>query len=108
MNKEMIKRGLAIGALVLLGAFLVFQLRYFIDGFLGAIIFYILFKNFMKYLTERKELKKGLAAAVIMIISFLIIMLPVMAISSMLYGKVSELLQNTNSINQGIIDLSNR
>lgn len=84
--------------ILLLGAFLFSGLKEFFSSFLGAIVFYTLFKNFNYYLTRRKKMKKPLAAVVIIVISFLIVVLPVGILFSVIFNKISAIAENPEAI----------
>ena len=98
LENARINKALAVTSLILFGALLVYLLHDFINAFLGAVIFYLLFKKFMVYLTEKKNWKPGLAATVIIILSFLIVLLPVFSTAFMVYSKVSTLASNPDAI----------
>jgi len=98
LENARINKALAVTSLILFGGLLVYLLHDFINAFLGAVIFYLLFKKFMVYLTEKKNWKPGLAATVIIILSFLIVLLPVFSTAFMVYSKVSTLASNPDAI----------
>ena len=77
--------------ILLLGIFIFCGLQEFLNAFLGSVVFYALFKNFMYYLTRRKKLKRSLSAVIIIIISFIIVVLPVTVLVGMLLSKGSAL-----------------
>jgi predicted PurR-regulated permease PerM len=95
--KKLPKYGLAF-FLVLLGCFLLFTLYPFIVSFLGALIFYVLFKPFMIYLSEKKRWYKGLAAGTISFISFLVILLPIFLAIYMIVPKATVFFSDTSMI----------
>src|SRR5689334_7309473 len=102
-NKRVSKWALA-AFLVLFGAFLLFMLRAFIVSFLGALIFYVLFKPLMAYLCDRKKWRRGWAAATISIISFLVILGPVFLMIYMIVPKVTLFFGDTSMIMRMIKD----
>jgi predicted PurR-regulated permease PerM len=92
-------------AIILIFAFFLFaSLRQFFPAFLGAITFYILSKSFVAWLVKKKGWNKSMAAILIIILSFFVILLPVATLISLLYNKISAVLANpdviTNSIKQ--------
>lgn len=100
---------LALGIFLLaLGAFLVFMLSNFIVSFLGALIFYVLFRPFMRFLCEKKKWKRGLAATFIIVISFLVILLPIFLVSYMIVPKLGLFFSDTSMIMQTIKDFDAR
>lgn len=91
-----------------IGAFLFFGLHEFFSAFLGSIIFYILFRKFMVYLTYRKKFKKPLAAIIIILISFLIVVLPMGILISMIMKRVSGIISNPDKIKNYVDMLSKK
>ena len=90
--------------------FLIFSLKEFVTAFLGAMIFYVLFRNFMRRLIEKYKWKKPLAATLIILISFLVIVIPMFGLIYILFGKVQTILQNPQAVVLGyhtIIDRLN-
>ena len=63
--------------LLFIGVVLFYTLYPFVVSFLGALIFYVLFRPFMTFLCEKKKWSKGLAAAFLSFISFVVIVLPI-------------------------------
>jgi predicted PurR-regulated permease PerM len=98
LENAKINKALAVTSLIIFGALLVFLLSDFINAFLGAVIFYLLFKSFLVYLVEKKNWKPSLAATVIILLSFLIVLLPVLSTAFMVYSKVSAVASNPESV----------
>lgn len=99
------RQGIAFALLVLLVIFLFYSLRNFITSFLGAIIFYVLFKHFMQKLVYNRKWKKSLAAILIIFFSFLIVIVPLMGLSYILYSKISNVVTDPSSLLQGLHQL---
>jgi len=78
--------------IVVFGLLLLYSMSEFFTAFLGSIMFYVLFKPWMEFLVKKKKWKKGRAAILIVMISFFIIMLPILLFFSMLYNKISGLI----------------
>jgi len=89
INKEKSNQAIFRIFIFLFAAALLYMLRTFLDAFLGAIILYVLFRPPMIYLCEKKKWRKGLASAFLMLVSFVVVMLPVFAISYMLVSKLT-------------------
>src|SRR5438477_6169205 len=92
-------------AIILIFAFFLFEnLKQFFPAFLGALMFYILSKSFVTWLVKKKGWSKSMTAILVILISFFLILLPVAALISLLYNKISAVLSNpdviTNSIQQ--------
>jgi len=85
-----------------LAILLYIELQFFVPAVLGAITFYVLFRQRMFYLTKHKNWKPWIAAVLLMLLSFLIILLPVGLIVNMLYNKVADTIQHSDQILDGI------
>src|SRR5436190_7595338 len=94
VNKRTSRLGLAI-LLIVLGCFNIFMFDDYIVSFLGALIFYVLFRPFMQYLCNEKKWRKGLAAAVILLISFVVVVGPIFLVSIMIVPKLSLFFSDT-------------
>lgn len=103
VDKERTRQIWAFFALTLFGVFLLYMLRQFIVSFLGAVIFYVLFKPLMLRMLKRKW-NRALAAFFIILISFLIVIVPTFFLSYMLYMKTGEIANDitvTNLLKNG-------
>ena len=90
-------------AIILIFAFFLFaSLQQFFPAFLGAITFYILSKPFATWLVKKKGWSKSMTAVLVIIISFFVILLPVAALISLLYNKISAVLANPDVITNSI------
>ncbi|GDX51236.1 AI-2E family transporter [Bacteroidota bacterium] len=85
--------------------FLIYSVNIFIPAFLGALIFYVLFRKFMRRLIEKNKWKKWLAALLIIFLSFLVIVIPVSALLYVLFGKVQTILTNQQDVILGYYTL---
>lgn len=88
--------------ILLLGLFLFLKLAEFFSAFLGSIVFYVLFKRFMLYLTRNRNLKRTIAAIIIIIISFLIVVLPVSILATAIYNKVAAYVERPDILQNGL------
>jgi len=93
-TEEIINKYIYAFFILLLGIFIFLGLQEFLNAFLGSVVFYALFKNFMYYLTRRKKLKKSLSAVIIILISFVIVVLPVSILVIMLLNKANDMAAN--------------
>jgi len=90
-------------AIILFFAFFLFaSLKQFFPAFLGAITFYILSKSFASWLVKKKGWSKSMTAILVIIISFFLILMPVAALISLLYNKISAVLANPDVITNSI------
>ena len=81
-----------IGFLLLilfLGILLFMKMFTFFPGFLGAVTLYVICRQWMFKLTEQRKWNKSLAATLMMVLSFLIILLPIGMLVNMLTAKVA-------------------
>ncbi|HEY2726138.1 MAG TPA: AI-2E family transporter [Parafilimonas sp.] len=101
---KQINRYIFLAIILAFALFLFASLWQFFPAFLGALMFYILSKSFASWLIKKKGWSKGMAAILVIIISFFLILLPVATLVSLLYNKISAVLLNpdviTNSIKQ--------
>ncbi len=93
-----VNRYFFLAIILLLFFFLFYSLVQFFSAFLGAVMFYVLSRPLVEWLTKRKGWKKGLVALLIILISFFLILLPVTIFVSMLYSRISSLVNNPANI----------
>ncbi|WP_349315620.1 AI-2E family transporter [Chitinophaga sp. MM2321] len=74
---------------VFLALLLFMELYTFFPGFLGAVTLYVLCRKWMFRLVENRKWKKNLAAALLMVSSFLIILMPIGMLVNLLTAKVA-------------------
>jgi len=109
MNSEKQINKIVFGLIILLlGCFIFYGVKEFFPAFLGAIVFYILFKRLMLFWVKRKKMNKSFSAALIIILSFLIVVLPISILVGILYSKASEILSNPQAINDSIKGLDSK
>lgn len=97
-ESEKVKQVIALGVILILGAFLFFSLTGFIPAFLGAVIFYIICAPLMDFLYVKRKIKKGLSAFLVILVSFLAIMVPVFILGDMLLSKLAVILSDNSAI----------
>ncbi|WP_207491743.1 AI-2E family transporter [Aridibaculum aurantiacum] len=84
--------------LIFLFIFLFLQMRSFLPGFLGAITFYMLLRKWMTYLVEKKRWKKSLAASLLLLLSFVIVLVPIIVTINILSERIGNAIHNSNQI----------
>lgn len=84
--------------IVLLGVILFIQLKTFLPALLGAYTFYVLLRKYMFILQARYKWKKAIAAAILMILSFLVILLPIFLLINMMGSKISFAVQHSSEV----------
>jgi predicted PurR-regulated permease PerM len=86
---DVIRQVLLLAAIVLLGIILFRELSFFIPALLGAYTLYVVLRKYMFILTGKYKWKKGWTATLLMLLSFLIILLPIMILVNMMTTKVA-------------------
>jgi len=95
--------------IILLLTFVLFKELYtFFPGFLGAVTMYILSRKFMFRLVEKRHWKKSVAAALLMFLSFIIVLLPFGMLINMLTDKIGYAVSHSQEMIAGIEKLNLR
>ena len=84
--------------ILVLGLVLFFELWFFLSAFLGAITFYVLMRERMFYLTEKKGWKPSTAAWVLMLLSFFVILVPIGLLANIMYSKISYVVTHSSDL----------
>lgn len=95
---QRINRSIFLIIIVIFAFFLFISLQQFFPAFLGALTFYILSKSFSHWLIQKKGWSKNMTATLVILISFFLILLPIAALVSLLYNKISAVLSNPDVI----------
>lgn len=85
---DIIRQVLLLGAIVILAIILFRELQFFLPALLGAYTLYMVLRKYMFILTGKYKWKKGWTAVFLMLLSFLIILLPIMVLINMMTSKV--------------------
>lgn len=93
-----VRQILILGTILFLGIVLFNQLQSFLPAFLGAYTLYVLLRKWMFIMEGRKKMNRGLSAAILMLLSFLIILLPCFIVVDMLAKKISFAVQHSNEV----------
>ncbi|MGZ8517050.1 MAG: AI-2E family transporter, partial [Chitinophagaceae bacterium] len=89
IDNNLLKQIAFIAILIFLGVVLFRELNFFLSSFLGSVTFYVIMRNRMLYLVEKKKWKPAAAAWVLMLLSFFIILVPLGLLGNILYSKIS-------------------
>src|SRR3989338_7895298 len=76
-GKRDVKKFIALGLIIFLGAFLFYALRSYVTAFFGAFILFVLFNPLYLRLTTTFHMRKRVAALVIILITIVLIVLPI-------------------------------
>jgi len=82
-----LKQVILLLLIAFIGIVLIWQLKYFIPGFLGAVTLYILLRQYFFNLTIKRKWKKWIAALILIIACALVLSLPLWVIVQMLVPK---------------------
>lgn len=93
-----VRQVLFLSSVILMGVLLYMQMTFMLGGFLGAVALYMLMRKIMYKLVYDKGWKKWISAALLMLISFIIIVLPFAWIASILVEKVTPIIQKPEVI----------
>ncbi len=88
--------------IILLSIVLFREMKTFIPAFLGAYTLFVLMRKYQFILTGKYKWKKSLTAGLLMLLSFLVILLPIMVLVNMMAGKVGYAIEHTNEVLQTI------
>ncbi|MBD0331463.1 MAG: AI-2E family transporter [Chitinophagaceae bacterium] len=89
IDSNLLRQIFFIIVIVFLGIVLFRELWFILPAFLGSITFYVLMRERMFYLTEKKGWKRPTAAWVLMLLSFFVILVPIGLLGNILYSKIS-------------------
>jgi predicted PurR-regulated permease PerM len=98
INDGRIRQLTFISALVLLGYILFSELKSFIPAFLGALTLYVIMRKWMFRLIYLRKWKASRSAAMLMIASFLIILVPIGIVINMLSSKINFTIQHSSEL----------
>src|SRR5688500_18864211 len=83
---------------LLLGYVLFVELKLFVPAFLGALTFYVLMRKWMFRMIYVRKWKPGAAAAVLMITSFIVIMVPIWMVVNLMRPKIAFAIEHSSEI----------
>ena len=95
ISQNRVRQFFFILIILLLFILLFLELYSFLPALLGSITLYILLNRWMFYLTEKKKWLKGWTAALLMIFSLVVILLPLGLLVNMLSSKVNYAIQHS-------------
>jgi len=98
IHQNKIRQVFFLVMLILLGVLLMYQLYSFLPALLGALTLYVVLRKWMFQLIYKKKWKRGAAAALLMISSFIVILIPIWVLVKMLTSKVTYAIQHANEL----------
>jgi predicted PurR-regulated permease PerM len=98
IDNNLLKQVFFIALILFLGIVLARELWFFFSAFLGAVTFYVLFRKRMFYLVEVRKWRPAMAAVVLMLLSFFVILVPLGLLGNILYSKISYVVAHSNEL----------
>jgi predicted PurR-regulated permease PerM len=92
-------------SIIVLGCFILYALSGLFSSILGAIVLFTIFRPFYLYMVEKKGWNRAVVALVIIFTSLIVIVLPFIALSFMVIGKISDLNSKNFPIQQWMIKI---
>jgi len=98
IHQNRIRQVFFLIAIVLWGGLLALELSSFLPALLGAMTLYIVLRRWMVYLVNIRKWPPGLAAGVLMLLSFIVILIPIGLLATMLSSKVTYAIAHSNEL----------
>lgn len=98
IDSNLLRQIFFIILILFLGVVLFRELAFFISALLGAITFYIIMRDRMFYLTEKRGWKPSTAAWVLLTLSFFVILVPIGLLGNILYSKISYMVTHAGEL----------
>src|SRR5215213_5635957 len=98
IDRNLLRQIFFIAIIIFLGIVLFRELWFFTSAFLGAVTFYVVMRERMFYLTEKKGWRKSSAAWVLMLLSFFVILVPIGVLGNILYSKISYVVTHSTEL----------
>lgn len=95
---KIIRQVFLIIIIILVAIVLFREMRTFIPAVLGAYTLYLIMRKYMFRLTGKYKWRKGWTAGLLMLISFLVIMLPILLLVNMMASKVNFAIEHSNEV----------
>jgi predicted PurR-regulated permease PerM len=89
IDSNLLRQIFFIILILFLGIVLFRELSFFLSAFLGSTTFYVIMRDRMFYLTEKRGWRPSTAAWVLMLLSFFVILVPIGLLGNILYSKIS-------------------
>ncbi|MDB9783107.1 AI-2E family transporter [Winogradskyella sp.] len=105
IEPKVIRQIFVLLLIILTGSLIFCEIIPYLTGVLGAITFYILLKNIMKKMVSQYHWRPSLAAATLMLGSFVVILMPLIGFGVMLGNKISDTVRNSEKVINAFKDL---
>ena len=98
IHPQIIRQIFVILLILLMGSLIFREMIPYLTGVLGAITMYVLMRKWMAVLVNKKKWNPSLAAVVLMLISFFLILIPIAGIILMLTNKIGHAVENSGEV----------
>lgn len=99
------RNNIILVSIIALGCFILYALSSLFSAILGAIVLFTIFRPFYLHMVENKKWNRSLVAIVIIFTSLIVIVLPFLALSFMVIGKISEINGSTFPIQEWLVKI---
>lgn len=101
-DTDRLKQGFFIVLIILLGGILFWKGKDFIPAFLGALTLYVILRPAVLYLVYKKRWRRSLAALLLILLSFLVLMVPLALVVNMMTARVSFVIKHSADLIAGL------
>jgi predicted PurR-regulated permease PerM len=98
ISNNAIRQVLILITIILIGIVLFIHLKTFIPAFLGAYTLYVLMRKYMFILQGKRKWNKNLAAALLMLLSFLVIMVPILVLANLMTSRIAFAIEHSSEL----------
>lgn len=105
IEPKIIRQIFVLLLIILTGSLIFREIIPYLTGVLGAITFYILLKNIMKKMVSHYRWRPSLAAATLMLGSFVVILIPLIGFGLMLGNKMLDAARNSEKVINALKEL---
>lgn len=98
IDNNLLKQIFFIAVILFLGIVLTRELWFFFSAFLGAVTFYVLMRQRMFYMVEKRGWKPGRSAIILLLLSFFMILVPIGLLGNILYSKISYVIAHSTEL----------
>jgi predicted PurR-regulated permease PerM len=98
MNEFPVRKVFLLVVIVLMAVLIIANLYGFIDGILGAVVFYVLYRPLMEYLSKVKKWKKGWSALLIIIGTLVVLVGPLIIFSNIVFPRLTAIVSDKSML----------
>ncbi|HLW31057.1 MAG TPA: AI-2E family transporter [Aequorivita sp.] len=95
---QIIRQVFIILVILLMGSLIFREMIPYLTGVLGAVTIYVLMRKWMTKLVKEKKWSPAWAAALLMFVSFILILIPITGIIIMLSNKIGQAVENSEEV----------